>query len=100
LGTENCSGCKHVKEHNASLLPFKVIESTADKPLRIGGIAMAAGMSRNFNIYTPDELAIFAEKLVNAPVYIEHVTAGNAVGKVTKCSYEAASRRSEPTQRF
>ncbi len=92
MGTENCSGCKHVKEHIASLLPFKVLESIADKPLRIGGIAMAAGMSRNFNVYTPEELAVFAEKLVNAPVYIEHVTVENAAGKVTKCSYDAASR--------
>ncbi|HJW30841.1 MAG TPA: hypothetical protein VJ508_16515 [Saprospiraceae bacterium] len=73
-------------------MPFKVIESTQGKPLRIGGIAMAAGMSRNFNVYTPEELAVFAEKLVNAPVYIEHVAVENAAGKVAKCSYDAASR--------
>ncbi len=89
---QSCNGCKRVKEHVASLLPFKVIESAADKPLRIGGVAMAVGMSRNFNVYTPDELSVFAEKLVNAPVYIEHVTVENAAGKVTKCSYDAASR--------
>lgn len=87
-----CKDCKRVKEHVASLLPFKVVESTQGKPLRIGGVAMAAGMSRNFNVYTPDELAVFAEKLVNAPVYIEHVTAEAAAGKVTKCNYDAASR--------
>lgn len=92
MGTENCSGCKRVKEHIALLLPFKVIESTADTPLHIGGTAMAAGMSHNFKVYTPDELAIFAEKLVNSPVYIELVTAANAIGNVTKCSYDAASR--------
>jgi hypothetical protein len=89
---ENCTGCKHVREHVASLLPFKVIESVTGAPLRIGGIAMAAGMSRNFNVYTPEELAVFAEKLVNAPVYIEHVAVENAAGKVTKCNYDAASR--------
>ena len=61
-------------------------------PLLIGGVAMAAGMSRNFNVYTPDELSVFAEKMANAPVYIEHVTAENAAGKVTKCNYDAASR--------
>ncbi|NLF87458.1 hypothetical protein GX563_01390 [Candidatus Bathyarchaeota archaeon] len=87
-----CKDCKRVREHVASLLPFKVIESTQGKPLRIGGVAMAAGMSRNFNVYTPEELAVFAEKLVNAPVYIEHVTAETAAGKVTKCNYDAASR--------
>src|SRR5512138_410436 len=87
-----CKDCKRVKEHVASLLPFKVVESAQGKLLRIGGVAMAAGMSRNFNVYTPEELAVFAEKLVNAPVYIEHVTVENAAGKVTKCSYDAASR--------
>jgi hypothetical protein len=91
--TQNgCTGCKRVREHVASLLPFKVLESTAGKPLRIGGVAMAAGMSRNFNVYTPDELRVFAEKLVNAPVYIEHVAVDSAAGKVTKCTYDAASR--------
>ncbi len=87
-----CKDCKRVREHVDSLLPFKVIESTEGKPLRIGGIAMAAGMSRNFNVYTPEELSVFAEKLVNAPVYIEHVAVENAAGKVTKCSYDSASR--------
>ena len=92
MAPDNCSGCKHVREHVASLLPFKVIESAAGKPLRIGGVAMAAGMSRNFNVYTPEELATFAEKLVNAPVYIEHVAIETAAGKVTKCNYDSASR--------
>ncbi len=92
MATDNCSGCKHVKEHLASLLPFRVLESSTDKPLRISGVAMAAGMSRNFNVYTPEELTVFAEKLVNAPVYIEHVTAQTAAGKVTKCNYDAARR--------
>ncbi len=53
---------------------------------------MAADMSRNFNVYTPDEHQVFADKLVNAPVYIEHVTVDSAVGKVTKCTYYAESR--------
>ncbi len=87
-----CKDCKRVREHVASLLPFKILESMIGKPLRIGGVAMAAGMSRNFNVYTPDELAVFAEKLVNAPVYIEHVAVDTAAGKVTRCSYDAASR--------
>jgi hypothetical protein len=32
--------------------------------LRIRGVAMTAGMSRNFNIYTPEELQTFAGKFV------------------------------------
>jgi len=87
-----CKDCKSFREHVASLLPFKVLESAVDKPLRIGGVAMAAGMSRNFNVYTPEELQVFADKLVNAPVYIEHVAADSATGKVTKCTYDPASR--------
>ena len=53
---------------------------------------MAAGMSRNFNVYTPEELQVFADKLVNAPVYIEHITVDSAAGKVTKCTYDSGSR--------
>jgi hypothetical protein len=34
-----------------------------EKPLRIRGLAMTTGMSRNFNIYTPEELQAFASKL-------------------------------------
>ena len=59
-----------------------------DKPLRIRGVAMTAGMSRNFNIYTPEELQAFASKLVNSPVYIEHVSVDSAVGKVTKTDWD------------
>jgi DNA polymerase IV (DinB-like DNA polymerase) len=88
-----CRDCKgKIREHLASLLPFKVLESVVDKPLRIGGIAMAAGMSRNFNVYTPEELQSFASKLVGAPVYIEHVNVNSVSGKVTKCNYDAVSR--------
>lgn len=86
-----CKDCKRVREHVASLLPIKVLEAASGKPLRIFGVAMAAGISRNFNIYTPDELAAFAEKLVGAPVYLEHVDVSAAAGKVTKGTYDPAS---------
>lgn len=76
------------KEHVYAVLPFAIAEKMLQKPLRIRGIAMTAGMSRNFNIYTPDELQSFAAKLEGAPVYIEHVTAENAVGKVTKTEWD------------
>jgi hypothetical protein len=87
-----CKDCKHVREHVSSVLPFKVLEAVAEKPLRIGGVALAAGMSRNFNVYTPEELRAFADKLVDAPVYIEHVAVDSAAGKVTKCIYDPTAR--------
>jgi hypothetical protein len=77
-----------VKEHVSAILPFQVLEKIVDKPLRIRGVAMTAGISRNFNIYTPEELEAFAAKLVNAPVYVEHVSVDRAVGKVTKTEWD------------
>jgi len=76
------------KEHVYALFPFTVNEKVLEKPLRIRGVAMTAGMSRNLNIYTPEELKTFASKLVDAPVYLEHVTAANSVGKVTKSEWD------------
>jgi len=76
------------KEHVSCILPFQVLEKVVDKPLRIKGIAMTSGISRNFNIYTPEELQTFANKLVSAPVYVEHVAVPNAVGKVTQTSWD------------
>jgi hypothetical protein len=76
------------KEHVYAVLPFTVTEKILEKPLRIRGVAMTAGMSRNFNIYAPEELEAFAGKLVDAPVYIEHVTTENSVGKVAKTEWD------------
>ena len=77
-----------VKEHISVILPFQVLEKIVDKPLRIRGIAITSGMSRNFNVYTPEELQNFANKLVSAPVYVEHVAVPNAIGKVTKTEWD------------
>ncbi|MEM3459043.1 MAG: hypothetical protein QXN36_00430 [Candidatus Bathyarchaeia archaeon] len=77
-----------VKEHVSAILPFKVLEKMVEKPLRIRGVAMTAGISRNFNIYKPEELQDFAEKLVSAPVYVEHITVPNAVGKIVKTEWD------------
>jgi len=49
---------------------------------------MTAGMSRNFNIYTTEELDAFTAKLNGSPVYIEHVSVPNAIGKVTNTSWD------------
>lgn len=77
-----------VKEHVSAILPFKVLEKIVEKPLRIRGVAMTAGISRNFNIYKPEELQDFADKLVSAPVYVEHITVPNAVGKIVKTEWD------------
>lgn len=83
-----CGKCKRVHERVASILPFSVAEKIADKPLQIRGLAMTTGLSRNFNLYTPEELAVFSGKLTDAPVYLEHVSVNNAVGKVTKTDWD------------
>ncbi|MGC8895670.1 MAG: hypothetical protein ACP5LB_02725 [Candidatus Bathyarchaeia archaeon] len=80
---------KHRK--NEASLPIKVLEKIVDKPLKIRGIALRAGMSRNFNIYTLEELQAFAQKLVSAPVYVEHVAVPNAVGKIVKAEWDGTN---------
>ena len=76
------------QEHFSVLFPFHVLEKVVDKPLRIRGVAMTVGLSRNFNIYTCEELQNFANKLVSAPVYLEHVSVPNAVGKIVKTDFD------------
>jgi hypothetical protein len=78
------------EEHhrNEAILSIRVLEKVVDKPLRIRGIAMTVGMSRNFNIYTPEELQVFTQKLVSAPVYVEHIAVPNAVGKIVKAEWD------------
>ncbi|MGQ9565589.1 MAG: hypothetical protein ACUVT5_03470 [Candidatus Bathyarchaeales archaeon] len=78
------------KEHFCFVTP--ILEKLVGKPLRIRGIAISAGMSRNFNIYLEDELKKFATKLINAPVYLEHVSALNAVGRVTSAAWNPSSK--------
>ena len=84
-------GIAQVKEHVTAVLPFQVLEKIVDKPLKIRGVAICTGMSRNFNIYTPEELQAFSSKLADAPVYIEHVSVNSAVGKVTKAEWDGSS---------
>jgi len=81
---------KHEKDEamREHVFPLNVLEKIVDKPLRIRGIAMTANMSRNFNIYTPEELQSFSNKLVSAPVYVEHVAAANAIGKIIKTTWD------------
>ena len=81
---------KTTHEHLYCLTP--ILEKIIDKPLRIRGIALSAGMSRNLNIYAEGELEQFAPKLVGSPVYIEHVSALGAVGKVTNATWDPESK--------
>jgi hypothetical protein len=46
------------------------------------------GVSRNLNIYNPNEVEQFASELADAPMYIEHVAVPNAVGKATKATWD------------
>jgi hypothetical protein len=78
------------REHFLFIAP--ILEKVVDKPLRIRGIAISAGMSRNFNIYLEEELQKFATKLVGAPVYLEHVSALDAIGKVTSAAWNPSSK--------
>lgn len=77
------------REHLNIISPIKIVkESLLETPLRVRGIAITTGMSRNYNIYTREELEKFADKLLGAPMYIEHVTAFNAIGKVTNVEWD------------
>ncbi len=79
------------EEHVYALLPSAISEKIMEKPLRIRGVALTTGISRNLNIYTAEELQAFAAKLVAAPVYVEHVSVPNAVGKVAKAEWDGQS---------
>ena len=81
-----------VKGHYTAVFPFTVLEKVVDKPLRIKGVAIKAGVSRNLNIYTPEELECFTQKLAGSPVYVEHVAVPNAVGKVVRAWWDPQSQ--------
>ncbi len=66
--------------------------SRMEKPLKVGGDAVRVGMSRNKNLYTDEELHKFAPSLAGRPIYIEHVSSGNAVGEVTKSWYDTTAQ--------
>ena len=64
---------------------FRLVEEfKLSTPLRIQGTAIRAGLSRNWRLYLADELRAAAKSLEGAPIYLEHVSAGSAVGKVVR----------------
>lgn len=92
-GCGKCKDCKKVHEHLATVLPFRIVEAVAGKPLRIAGVAMATGISRNFAVYTSEELENLAPQMVGAPIYIEHVGVNNATGKVTNAYFDKTTKQ-------
>ncbi|MFQ5758562.1 MAG: hypothetical protein ACE5IF_02665, partial [Candidatus Bathyarchaeia archaeon] len=85
---EHHSETRH--EHLYCLTP--ILEKIVEKPLKIRGVALTAGISRNLNVYMEEELKGFAPKLVGSPVYLEHVSALDAVGRVTSAVWDPNSR--------
>ena len=61
----------------------KAQEKITNNIIKVKGLAVKAGVSRNNVLYTSEWIQAYSTKLVNTPIYIEHVTATNAIGKVT-----------------
>ncbi|RLI07709.1 hypothetical protein DRO32_03440, partial [Candidatus Bathyarchaeota archaeon] len=61
-------------------------------PLRIRGTAIRAGVSRNWRFYLADELRAAADTLAGKPIYLEHVSAGRAVGRVVRAWWDEAEQ--------
>jgi len=77
-------------EHVNVFSDLKIVgESLLEKPLRVRGLAICVGMSRNRADYQAEELKAFAKKLLGAPIYIEHVRAEYAIGKVVKVDWDS-----------
>ena len=68
------------------------IEALLAKPLRIRGYAIHAGTTRNLNQYLEDELVRAASTLKGVPIYLEHISASNAVGRVIDAWYDPAEK--------
>lgn len=65
------------------------------KPMRVTGVALNACLSNNLNLYTPEELEKFAPSLIGKNIYMEHVEAGTAVGRIVNAWYDK-ERKSVP----
>ncbi|RLI17269.1 hypothetical protein DRO54_11780, partial [Candidatus Bathyarchaeota archaeon] len=79
---------KPIWEKTRILATNPIKEKIVDKPLRIRGIAIKAGESKNRILYILEGLKKAATKLVGAPVYIEHVYASNAIGTVINANWD------------
>jgi hypothetical protein len=70
----------------------KASESFVAQPLGyVQGIALSVGRSRNMNIYSKDECQNVARKLVNCPMYWEHINARYSIGKVLESSFDGCN---------
>lgn len=68
------------------------IDESYGKPLLIKGYAIHAGATRNWNLYLESELKKAADSLVGKPIYLEHVSADAAVGKVLASGWDPDKR--------
>lgn len=70
-----------------------IAEKTQPKPqLKIRGIAVKAGTSRNWNVWLEEELKAAASSLIGQPIYLEHIDVANAVGKVTNAWWDPGEK--------
>ncbi|RLI03212.1 hypothetical protein DRO30_01420 [Candidatus Bathyarchaeota archaeon] len=68
--------------------PITLEKTRLEPQLKIRGIAIKAGMSRNYNIYLENELKAAVNSLIGQPIYLEHVDVANAVGKITNAWWD------------
>lgn len=68
--------------------PFKVTESLAGKPTKITGIAMKVGRSRNDVPWDESKVKEMGKALIGAPIYGEHISVFDSIGKVSDAWYQ------------
>ena len=68
--------------------PITLEKTRLEPQLKIRGIAIKAGMSRNYNIYLEEELKAAVKSLIGKPIYLEHVDVANAIGKITNAWWD------------
>lgn len=80
------------KNYRQAISEKVAAESFEDKPVGyVEGVALTVGKSRNNNIYSVAECKNVARKLINAPMFYEHVNATASIGRVTETSFDGYS---------
>ena len=74
-----CKDCKRRREHFSAVLPFSIAEKIVDKPCKIRGIAMTAGIKNaegvNFNIPRKSEMAsLFKQRMMSQRLFYPYLT--------------------------
>jgi hypothetical protein len=86
-----------LEQMESSGVEFRWVEPIAEKTqlkpqLKIRGIAVKAGTSRNWNVWLKEELKAAASSLIGQPIYLEHIDVANAVGKVTNAWWDPGEK--------